>query len=275
MMRRAAVTVALLLSAVPVRGDGEAIELVYEFAPGEAAAAADVLARRLELLGIADARVKPLDDGKRVTVRHAAADRADEVREVTSRVGHIEMRRVVEPTTPGYERHKKDFDTALARGVEPAKACDISPSTMVRYERDRWPGGLRWYRNARASEALKEDWVLCEVDAQGITEESFERVTLNTAAEPPHDRRAVHLDLKESCEDAMERLTHLAENEEVRLAVIVDGEVIQAPKLLVPLRRNAEVSFRTEPEARAFAAAVGGGTLPRKPKLVDEPAVER
>lgn len=254
----------------------QCVELVYEFGPGEAQAAAKVLARRLELLGIKGSEAKALEDGKRVAIRLGTPDRAGEVRAMATRVGRLEFRRMVNPDMPGYRFHRKEFDAALARGVEPARACDVPRGSLIWEERDLWPGGLRWYRNPNPSEKLKEDWVLCEVDAQGITEEALEKVqVVRSGASIDVKLRAVHFEVKEGFQDAMERLTQVGENEETRLAVIVDGEVIFAPILRSTLSRNGEVSFADGSAARAFAAAIGGGTLPSKSEFVEERAIGR
>jgi hypothetical protein len=62
--------------------------------------------------------------------------------------------------------------------------------------------------------------------------------------------------------------------EDVRLAVIVDGEVMAAPVLHAPLRNHGEITMRNEQDARALAVAFGG-RLPSKPKLILERAIDR
>ena len=45
-----------------------------------------------------------------------------------------------------------------------------------------------------------------------------------------------------------------------------------APALRAALRKSVEVTFAAKSDARRIAAAIGGGTLPRKPKPVEERA---
>jgi hypothetical protein len=268
---RAAV-VAVLLAAVASAGD-EGVELVYEFGGGEAEAAAKVLARRLKLLGVEGAQAKALEDGKRVAIRLDARDRLEDVRATAARVGHLELRRVVNPDTPGYGRHREDFDAAIARGVEAAKACDIPPESMIREERERWPGGLRWYRNSKPSETLKEGWLLCELDGWGITEAALEEVRVSPNL---HDAEAewwqITFQVRERLRANMAELTSV---KGVRLATIIDGDVLIAPAIFSQLRERGIISVKGEREARALAAVLGGGALPSKPKLVEERAIGR
>ncbi|MFI5403709.1 MAG: hypothetical protein ACHQ1G_12300, partial [Planctomycetota bacterium] len=190
-------------------------------------------------------------------------------------VGRLELSRVVDPDTPGYGRHRKQFDAALARGIEPAKACDVAAESLNKAERERWPGGLRWYRNPNPKEGLKEDWLLCELDGWGISDEAFEEIQAARSLMHVNDTTwAVHFDVKEGCRERMAELTRIGEEEDARLAAIVDGGVIAAPVLHYPLRANGQITMGDEAAARSLAVAFGG-RLPSKPKLIEERAIDR
>jgi len=79
----------------------------------------------------------------------------------------------------------------------------------------------------------------------------------------------VQFQVAERFQDAMEALTSVGEDEEVRLAVIIDGDVVSAPVIRSALRRSGEVNG-DESFARTMAAVLGGGVLPRKPEFVEE-----
>jgi hypothetical protein len=267
---------AVLLAAATVVRAGESggVELLYEFGADEGAAAAEVLTRRLELLGIEGGRAEALKDGRRVALRLEARDRLEEVRAMAARVGLLGLRRVVNPGTPGYEARRKELADALKRGIDPAAASAIPLESMTPKERERWPGGLRWYRNSRPSEALREEWVLCEADGRGITEKSFEEVRVAPSDSRPDDTGwTVHFRVKESFRGNMAALTRWTEG--LRLAVILDGEVLVAPALRVELRDGGTITTPEEGDARAVAVAIGGGSLPGRPTLVEERAIER
>jgi len=274
-MRRAAATAAILLvvGTVVLAGE-EGVELVYEFGAGEAPAAAKVLTRRFELLGVDGARVEALEGGKRVAIRLDARDRLEEVRAIAARIGRLEMRRVVDPEAPGYAKRRKELADALARGTEPEKACEIPPESLTREERGHLPCGLRWYRNPHPSETLKDDWVLCEVDAEAITEDALDEVRVLSPDGTGAGGWSVWFSVKEPFRATMADLTRFSDGEDTRLAVIVDGEVLSAPVLKSPLSRNGQVTMHDEQDARALAVAFGGG-LPRKPELVEERAIGR
>ncbi len=263
--------IAVLLAAIVLAGEG-GVELVCEFGEGEAEAAAKVLARRLELLEIEGATTKALEDGKRVVLRLDTRHLLDEVRVMAQRLGHLELRRVVNPGTPGYEERRQALADALGRGDEAPGACAIPPESLTEAERKRWPGGLRWCRNPNPTE-WSEDWVLCEIDGWGITEEAFDRVRVERSIDDTG--WALHFDVKEGFRKNMAELSRIAEGEEdARLAVIVDGEVMAAPVLRAPLSRNGQISMRDEADALALAVAFGG-RLPSKPKLIEERAIDR
>jgi preprotein translocase subunit SecD len=173
----------------------------------------------------------------------------------------------VNPDTPGYEKRRKTLAEALARGTEAALACEIPADSLTPRERERWRGGLRWYRNPSPSEALKEDWVLCELDGWAITEQALEDVRVSPMEGP--DQPGVLFRVKEGFRANMAELTR-REEEEVRLAIIVDGDVLSAPVLQVPLRENGAITMKDERDARALGAAIGGGTLPSRPRLVEQ-----
>jgi preprotein translocase subunit SecD len=249
----------------------DGVELVYEFGDREAEAAAKVLARRLELLGIEGARGIAQSDGKRVVVRLPSRDRLEDVRATVARIGHLELRRVVKEDAPGYRRRKKDFDAALARGDEPEEA--VPAESLKPEERKLWPGGLRWYRNPNPSESLKEDWILCELDGWSITEEALEDVRVARSEERLEDASWwVHFRVKQGFHANMAELTR---EQGVRLAIIVDDEILSAPELRAPLREHGQITMIEERDARAVAAAIGGGALPSKPELVEERAIAR
>ncbi|HEX5136480.1 MAG TPA: hypothetical protein VFY93_05890 [Planctomycetota bacterium] len=71
MRTHAAVAILLATAASLFAGDDDegGVELLYEFQDGEAPAAAIVLEKRLQLLGIEGATVKQIEDGKRVLLR--------------------------------------------------------------------------------------------------------------------------------------------------------------------------------------------------------------
>jgi len=265
--------IAALLAAI-VLADERGVELVCEFGEGEARAVAKVLARRMEFLRIEGVEVTALEDGKHVVLRLDSRDRLDEVRAIAERVGRLELRRVVDPETPGYEQRRKNLDEALGRAGGPSKACEIPPESLTEAERKRWPDGLRWCRNPNPTEWLEEDWVLCELDGWNITDESFERVRVDPSPSGGN-AWAVNLGVKEDSRERIAKLSRIGEGEEdVRLAVIVDGEVMAAPALKAALGRSVEISMGDEQDARALAVAFGG-RLPSKPKLIQERAIDR
>lgn len=259
-MRAAAITA--LLAAVASAGEG--VELVYEFQEGEAAAAAKVLARRLTLLGIEGGLGGAEADGRRVVLRLPSRERLEEVRAVADRVGRLEMRRVVDPRTDGYPRRRKDLDAAIARGDDPVR--DVPPESLKPEERKRWPLGLRWYRNPKPSEALKEEWILCELDGWGITEASIEDVRAGDGG----GVFAVTFTVKEGFRANMAELTRC--EGEPRLAVILDGDVLMAPVLKAQLRDSVQITTPDDRETLVLGAVLGSGPLPSKPKFVEERA---
>ncbi len=180
------------------------------------------------------------------------------------------------PDTPGYKQRRKSLAEALGRDDGLSKAREIPPESLTETERKRWPGGLRWFKNAHPTDGLQEEWILCEVDASGITDEAFEEVQV--APSLMHEDSSawtVRFEVNEGSRARMAELTSIGDgNEDVRLAVIVDGEVMAAPVLRASLRRNGEIAMRDEKAARALAVAFGG-RLPSKPKLILERAIER
>jgi preprotein translocase subunit SecD len=267
--------VAILLAAAATLRAGEdeqdGAEIIYEFGAGEAPAAAEVLEKRLRALGVEGVTVKPAEDGKRVVVRLAKRDRLEDVQAVAERVGHLEFRRVVKPDTAGYINRRLAFDAALKRGIDIEKARDVPADSLRPAERVVWPNGLRWYRNPHPTESPVDDWILCEIDSPGLTEAALEEV--RTLRSPNgEDQWEVHFCVKADFRDKMAELTS---KEDVRLAIILDGEVLCAPVVRAQLTRNGTITMSGEREARSIAAALGGGALPRKPTFIAERRIER
>ncbi len=269
-MRRAAIA-ATFLAAV-VLGADPGIELVYAFGPEESAVAAKVLRKRLELLAIEGAGVR-VEDEERVAIRLEAPDRVAEVKEMATRVGRLETCRIVGPDAPGYAKRRTELSEALAKGVELEKVRDVPPESLSGEERAHWPHGLRWYRNTHPSETLQEDWILCAADDQPITEEALEGVSVSEVLELRREggrkvcraRWRVNFKVKERFRSAMKSLVSKGQGDEVRVAVILDGDIVSAALLW-----HKCLSFPDEPSARELAAVHKGGVLPRKPTLVEE-----
>lgn len=273
-MRGSRTAIALLAAAaiLPAGEDEQAgAEILYEFGEGEAKAAAEVLEKRLRALGVEDATVKPVEGGRRVVVRLANRDALEDVQDVAERVGRLELRRAVKPDTAGYVDRRLAFDAALKRGIDVEKARDVAPDSLRPAERVVWPNGLRWYRNPHPTESPADDWLLCEIDPNGLTEAALEEVrTLRS----PHgeEQWEIHFSVKADSRDKMAELTS---EEGVRLAIILDGEVLWAPVVRAQLTRNGTISMSGEREARSIAAALGGGALPSKPTFIAERRIAR
>jgi preprotein translocase subunit SecD len=266
---RAAVATILAAAAILRAGEeGEGgAELLYEFQPDEASAAAKVLEKRLELLGVEGATVKPVEGGRRVVVRLAGRDRLEDVRAAAERVGRLEVRGAVRPGTSEFLSRRLALQAALRRGDDVEQAREIPAGSLSEAERARSPGGFRWYRNPSPA-VPPEDWILCEIDARGITEEAFEEIRVVAVG----DMHEVHVRVKPA---SQEKMADLTSRDYTRVAIIVDGEIVAAPLVRRQIRDRGTIRTKGEREARAIAAALGGGVLPSKPTFVAERRVGR
>ncbi|MCK6459900.1 MAG: hypothetical protein L6Q95_08405 [Planctomycetes bacterium] len=270
-MRGRAAVALVAASAILPAGEEDGAEILYEFGEGEAPAAARVLEKRLQMLGVEGATVKPVEGGKRVVVLLSDRGRLEDVQAVAERVGRLEFRRCVKPDTAGYFNRRLAFDAALKRGVEAEKARDVPAESLTPAERIAWPNGLRWYVNPHPAEPPKDDWILCEIDRPALTEAALEDVR---ALRSPggEDQWEIHFSVKADFRDKMADLTS---KEGVRLAMVLDGEVLCAPVVRAQLTRSGAISMSGEREARSIAAALGGGALPSKPTFVAEKRIGR
>jgi len=245
----------------------EGAELLYEFRDGEAPAAAKVLQRRLDLLGVT-ASVTPVEDGKRVGVRVRGRDRLEDVRDAAARVGHLELRRAADRSANEYMARWMALQTAIRRGEDVEKIREIPADSLSAEERKRSPGGLRWYKDP-GSTRPSQDWVLCEIDADGITEEAIGEIRVVPSVFRFYE---IRVSVKKGFQEKMADLTS---RPYTVLAVIVDGEFVGAPLVRGQLREEGTIRITGEREARRIAAALGGGVLPSEPKLLAERWVGR
>ncbi|HEX5136481.1 MAG TPA: hypothetical protein VFY93_05895 [Planctomycetota bacterium] len=241
-------------------------ELLYEFRDGEARAAANVLEKRLELLGV-EGTAKALEDGRRVLVRIGERDRLEDARAVLAWVGHMEFRREISGGDwLGYPNCWRAFAAARKQGTDVEGSRDVPAASLSTADRERWPNGLRWYRDVDSQG--EDNWTLCEIGSIGFTEKAFEDIRIRL---PLRDGYAVELRVKADFRDKMAKLWGAGYPV---IGIIVDDEIVCETCVDVQ-SEHGSITVQMGSEARRIVAAFGGGLLPSKPALVAERRIER
>jgi len=248
-------------------------------------AALEVIRARLKRMMPTGEVTATLQDEKTLVVlsRNRKKKVVERIKWIVTKPGMLEFRISVERMGPGIAlgRALALFQRAIKKGIPLDQARTIPATALTARERKRYPHGLRWFRlHAKAHKAMKlrteslEDgtrWFLVQLGSHNLTEGDLHKVSVSLSTSDFSETYAIHFRVRENAQERMAALTAIDESElsSTHMAMVIDGQVLTAPKLHSALRSSGEITGGfTEEEANALAAPLRSAVLDPVPVFV-------